>query len=51
MREGNGKNEYIADEVFPYEFRKRTVIIYAKNIKEINYNSKWKFKIKMDKNE
>jgi hypothetical protein len=40
MREGNGKIEYIADEIFPYEFRKRTVIIYAKNIKEINYNSK-----------
>jgi len=40
MREGNGKIEYIADEIFPYEFRKRTVIIYAKNIKEIHYNSK-----------
>jgi hypothetical protein len=40
MREGNGKIEIIADEIFPYEFRKRTVIIYAKNIKEINYNSK-----------
>jgi hypothetical protein len=39
MREGKGKIEIIADEVFPYEFRKRTVIIYAKNIKEINYNS------------
>jgi hypothetical protein len=40
IREENGKIEYIADEIFPYEFRKRTVIIYAKNIKEINYNSK-----------
>jgi len=40
MREGRGKIEYIADEIFPYEFRKRTVIIYAKNIKEIHYNSK-----------
>jgi hypothetical protein len=40
MREGKGKIEIIADEIFPYEFRKRTEIIYAKNIKEINYNSK-----------
>jgi hypothetical protein len=40
MREGNGKIEYIADEVFPYEFRSKVIIIYAKNIKEINYNSK-----------
>ena len=40
MREGNGKIEYIADEIFPYEFRSKVVIIYAKNIKEINYNSK-----------
>jgi hypothetical protein len=40
MREGNGKIEYIADEIFPYQFRSKVVIIYAKNIKEINYNSK-----------
>jgi len=40
IREGNGKIKYIADEIFPYEFRKRTVIIYAKNIKEIHYDSK-----------
>jgi hypothetical protein len=43
MREENGKIEIIANEIFPYQFRSRTVIIYAKNIKEIHCNSKkWK---------
>jgi hypothetical protein len=40
IREGKGKIEIIADEIFPYIFRENIAIVNAKNIKEIHYNSK-----------
>ncbi|MEM2178764.1 MAG: hypothetical protein QW272_08115 [Candidatus Methanomethylicaceae archaeon] len=40
MRIKEGKINYIADEIFPYEFRKKIVIVYFKNLKEIEYNSR-----------
>ncbi|MEM3407383.1 MAG: hypothetical protein QXM07_07100, partial [Nitrososphaerota archaeon] len=31
--------EIIESEIFPYQFRDRTIIVYFKNLKEIEYNS------------
>ncbi|MEM3406166.1 MAG: hypothetical protein QW806_04705 [Nitrososphaerota archaeon] len=35
-----GKIDYIANEIFPYEFRNKIIIVYFKNLKEIEYNSR-----------
>ncbi|MEM2928711.1 MAG: hypothetical protein QXP60_07095 [Nitrososphaerota archaeon] len=40
MRIKEGKINYNADEIFPYEFRKKIIIVYFKNLKEIEYNSR-----------